>query len=148
MDYSAIEKSCLALDFYERAELAFLLLDTVKGLSDEEVEGGEETPAAQRKEALKISGELLPETAPALVQAALSLPVKKRDELMDKLRDTLDDGFPGEKVGGRDWHEAWRVEIERRVRESDEGKVKSIPWEEVRRKAWERLNELRNPPRS
>ena len=148
MDYDAIEELCLALDFDERAELAFLLLDTVKGLSDEEVERGEETPAAQRKEALKISGELLPETDPVLAQAALSLPVKERDGLMDKLRDTLDDGFPGEKVGGREWHEAWRVEIERRVRESDEGKVKSIPWEEVRRKSRERLNELRNPPRS
>ena len=145
MDYGVIEKSCLALDFDERAELAFLLLDTVKGLSDEQVERGEETPAAQRKEALKISGELLPETDPALVQAALSLPVKERDVLMDKLRDTLDDGFPGEKVGGREWEEAWRIEIERRVRRAKEGKVKSIPWEEVKKKGQKLLNELRDP---
>ena len=135
MDYGAIEKSCLALDFDERAQLAFLLLDTVRGLSDEEVERGEETPAARRKEALKISGELLPETDPALVQAALSLPVKERDVLMDKLRDTLDDGSPWETVGGREWAAAWRIEIERRVRRAKEGKAKSIPWEEVDKKA-------------
>ena len=135
MDYDAIQQAALALDFDERAELGFLLLDTVKGLSDEEVERGEDLPAARREEVLKVSGEVLPQTDSVLVQAALSLPVKERDKLMNKLRDTLDDDFPGEKITGREWEKAWRIEIERRVRESDEGKVKSIPWEEVDKKA-------------
>ena len=136
MDYNTIQQAALDLDFDERKELAFLLLDTVKGLSDEEVERGEDVPIARREEALKMAGEALPQTDTVLVQAALSLPVQKRDELMDKLRDTLDDDFPGEKIGGREWEKAWRIEIERRVRESDEGKVKSIPWEEVRKELW------------
>lgn len=135
MDYAAIEQAALALDCDERSEFGFLLLDTVKGLSDDEVERGEDTPAAQREEALKISGEALPKTDPALVQAALSLPVKERDELMNKLRDSIDYDPPGEKITGREWEKAWRIEIERRVRESDEGKVKSIPWEVVDKKA-------------
>ena len=135
MDYDAIQQAALALDFDERAELSFLLLDTVKGLSDEEVERGEDAPKTQREEALKISGEVLPQTDPVLVQAALSLPVKERDKLMDKLRDTLDDDFPGEKIGGREWEKAWRIEIERRVRAVDSGEAKTIPWEEVDKKA-------------
>ena len=135
MDYDAIQQAALALDFDERAELSFLLLDTVKGLSDEEVERGEDVPKTQREEALKISGEVLPQTDPVLVQAALSLPVKERDKLMDKLRDTLDDDFPGEKIGGREWEKAWRIEIERRVRAVDSGEAKTIPWEEVDKKA-------------
>ena len=145
MDYDAIQQAALALDFDDRAELAFLLLDTVKGLSDEEVERGEDVPKARREEALKTAKEMLPQIDFALVQVAISLPVKERDELMDKLRDTLDDGFPGEKIGGREWEKAWRIEIERRVRESDEGKVKSIPWEVVKKKGRELLDDLRNP---
>ncbi len=59
MDYDSIQQAALALDFDERAELGFLLLDTVKGLSDEEVERGEYLSAARREEALKIAGEAL-----------------------------------------------------------------------------------------
>lgn len=35
---------------------------------------------------------------------------------------------------------AWAAEIERRVAELDEGTVKTIPWEEVRRRLLDRLN--------
>ena len=136
MDCEAIQQAALALDCEERAELGFLLLDTVKGLSDEEVESGEEPPTVQREEILKIAGEALPQTDSILVRAALSLSVKERDELMNKLRDSIDYDPPGEKITGREWEKAWRIEIERRVRESDEGKVKSLPWEEVRKELW------------
>lgn len=35
---------------------------------------------------------------------------------------------------------AWRAEIERRVADIDSGSVKTIPWEEVRRRLLDRLN--------
>jgi putative addiction module component (TIGR02574 family) len=38
---------------------------------------------------------------------------------------------------------AWDEEIERRVRQIDSGDVKTISWEEVREKAYSRLNALR-----
>jgi putative addiction module component (TIGR02574 family) len=38
---------------------------------------------------------------------------------------------------------AWDEEIERRVRQIDSGEVKTISWEEVREKAYSRLNALR-----
>lgn len=40
---------------------------------------------------------------------------------------------------------AWAEEIERRVREIDSGEVKTIPWEEVRAKAYARLHERQVP---
>ena len=36
---------------------------------------------------------------------------------------------------------AWAVEIERRVGELDAGTVKSVPWEQVRQRLLDRLNE-------
>ena len=36
---------------------------------------------------------------------------------------------------------AWAAEIEKRVAELDSGTVKSIPWEEVRQRLLDRLNE-------
>jgi putative addiction module component (TIGR02574 family) len=36
--------------------------------------------------------------------------------------------------------EAWAAEIERRVAELEAGTVKTIPWEEVRRRLLDRLN--------
>jgi putative addiction module component (TIGR02574 family) len=40
---------------------------------------------------------------------------------------------------------AWAEEIERRVRQIDSGEVKTIPWEEVRAKAYARLHERQGP---
>ncbi|HXG88529.1 MAG TPA: addiction module protein [Vicinamibacterales bacterium] len=37
--------------------------------------------------------------------------------------------------------EAWALEIEKRVAEVDAGTVKSIPWEQVRQRLLDRLNE-------
>ena len=37
--------------------------------------------------------------------------------------------------------EAWALEIEKRVAELDAGTVKSIPWEQVRQRLLDRLNE-------
>ena len=40
-----------------------------------------------------------------------------------------------------DVESAWAAEIEKRVAELDAGTVKSIPWEEVRQRLLDRLNE-------
>ena len=37
---------------------------------------------------------------------------------------------------------AWSAEIERRVADIDSGNVKTIPWEDVRRRLLDRLNAL------
>ena len=46
------------------------------------------------------------------------------------------EGEPDPDVEG-----AWAAEIEKRVAELDAGTVKSIPWEEVRQRLLDRLNE-------
>jgi putative addiction module component (TIGR02574 family) len=60
-----------------------------------------------------------------VVSAALTLPANARAMLMEELLTSLDSS---EEVEA-----AWRAEIERRVREIDEGKVQLIPGEQVMR---------------
>ena len=61
---------------------------------------------------------------------AQRLPPKARADIGATLIRSLDiDDDPGVD-------EAWANEIERRIREVDEGKVKLIPWEQARRSLW------------
>jgi putative addiction module component (TIGR02574 family) len=46
------------------------------------------------------------------------------------------EGEPDEDVEA-----AWAVEIERRVADLDSGRVKTIPWEQVRQRLLDRLND-------
>ncbi len=62
-----------------------------------------------------------------LVEEALKLPHEARAALADTLMQSLDDSVD------EDAREAWDAEISKRIREIDEGKVKPIPWSEVRR---------------
>lgn len=62
-----------------------------------------------------------------LFDEALKLPSDARAELAGRLLETLD----GE--ADEDAERLWAIEIARRVKELDEGKVKTVPWEEVRR---------------
>jgi len=64
-----------------------------------------------------------------VVSAALTLPADARAMLMEELLISLE---ASEEVEA-----AWRAEIERRVKEIDEGKVQLIPGEQV-------MNELRS----
>ena len=68
-----------------------------------------------------------------VLQAALSLPDTERTQLVEALIDTLapEDAAPLE--------DAWLTEIERRSREFDEGLVQPVPWEDVKRRARERI---------
>jgi putative addiction module component (TIGR02574 family) len=63
-----------------------------------------------------------------LLKQALTLSDKERAELASSLIDSLDPTVdPNTEL-------AWQKEIARRLEEIENGKVKTIPWDEVRRK--------------
>jgi putative addiction module component (TIGR02574 family) len=67
-------------------------------------------------------------TEPAeLLKDALALPPEARSALVESLLESLDAGV------GDDAHEAWREEIERRLRQIDSGAVSMMPWGDARR---------------
>ena len=139
MDYDVIEQEALDLPLEERDYLESLLWQSLKGLSPEEIERGGSLNPAQMSAVMKTVGATIAKKKVPLILAALSLPPGQRDELACIL---LHESFPGERVTGEEWEKAWAIEIERRVREMDEGKVKLIPWEEVKKKGRELLGEI------
>ena len=76
---------------------------------------------------------MMPE-AQELLKKALALPDKERAELASTLIDSLD------SIIDEDADAAWQEEIVRRLEDSRSGKVKAIPWEEVRRKGHAQLH--------
>jgi putative addiction module component (TIGR02574 family) len=63
-----------------------------------------------------------------VLRDALSLPPKARADIAGTLLQSLDvDDEP-------DVEAAWAIEIERRLRDVESGRVKLIPWEQVRRR--------------
>ena len=66
---------------------------------------------------------------------AADLPERDRATLAGLLIESLE-GEPDPDVEA-----AWAAEIERRVAELDSGAVKTIPWEEVRQRLLDRLND-------
>jgi putative addiction module component (TIGR02574 family) len=69
-----------------------------------------------------------------LLQKAMSLPAEDRAALASSLIDSLD------QTVDEDAELAWQQEISRRMEEIRSGKVKTIPWREVRRKGQELLH--------
>ena len=67
--------------------------------------------------------------ASELLKQALTLPDKVRADLaaslIDSLGSVVDEGVEA----------AWQEEVARRLKEFEAGKVKAIPWDEVRREA-------------
>ena len=63
-----------------------------------------------------------------LLREALSLPPKARADIAGTLLRSLD------VEDDPDVEAAWAVEIERRLRDVQSGKVKLVPWEQVRRR--------------
>ena len=63
-----------------------------------------------------------------LLQRALELPPEARAALAGSLLESLDTATDA------DAEAAWSIEIERRVREIDEGVVKLVPWSEARKR--------------
>jgi putative addiction module component (TIGR02574 family) len=65
---------------------------------------------------------------------ALSLPTSARAELIERLSTSLEGSKAQEEIDG-----AWIIEIERRCKACDEGKMKEIDGEEVMQGLRERL---------
>ena len=63
-----------------------------------------------------------------LLKHALTLSDKERAELASSLIDSLDPAVDA------DAELAWQEEIARRLADIESGRVKTIPWDEVRRK--------------
>lgn len=66
--------------------------------------------------------------ADTLFQAALQLPEGERADLAARLMETIKADTEA------DWDEAWSAEIAKRMDELNQGKVKTIPWDEVRQR--------------
>ncbi|HEV2961401.1 MAG TPA: addiction module protein [Candidatus Angelobacter sp.] len=70
-----------------------------------------------------------------LLKKALALPIEARaalaGSLLDSLDETLDESAEVE----------WEKEITRRVTELNAGAVKTIPWTELRRRVYAKLNQ-------
>lgn len=135
MDYDTIMQAALGWDPDSRTELWEQLRHSLKGLSEEQIEIGEDLPLPRREEVLAKASRDLEKYDSILPQEMLSLPAKGRNKLAKELKQSIDEDISNGWVADPEWEESWRIEIERRVRESDEGKVKSIPWEEVDKKA-------------
>lgn len=70
-----------------------------------------------------------------ILKDALELPPEARAALADSLWESLE-GRPDEAA-----EDAWRQEIQRRVRDLDSGTVVTIPWTEVRTRLLSKLAE-------
>jgi putative addiction module component (TIGR02574 family) len=64
--------------------------------------------------------------AKQLLNDALQLPPTEREALAGELFDSLEKDDPAAEA-------EWRVEIEKRVNEMDQGKVRPIPWAQARK---------------
>jgi putative addiction module component (TIGR02574 family) len=72
--------------------------------------------------------------ASELLKQALTLSDKERAELASSLIDSLD------PTVDPDAEAEWQEEISRRLEDVETGRVKTIPWDEVRRKGRALLN--------
>jgi putative addiction module component (TIGR02574 family) len=70
--------------------------------------------------------------ADELLKKAMALPPEERGALAASLIESLDEG-----EADLDVEEAWQHEVARRMEEIDSGKVKPVPWLEVKRRARE-----------
>ena len=76
----------------------------------------------------------MPKTVNQIFLEAADLPENDRATLAGLLIDSLE-GAPDPNIEA-----AWAAEIERRLAEVEAGTVKTIPWEEVRRRLLDQLN--------
>jgi putative addiction module component (TIGR02574 family) len=92
---------------------------------------------------LKSSGKQytnrMTQEATELLKKALTLSPEERAQLVDSLLESLDE--PREDPGVVE--AAWNDEIRRRIDELDSGKSKTVPWEDVRRRASAKLTDGR-----
>ena len=67
-------------------------------------------------------------------EAALALAEEERAELASRLLESLPQDTPSQL------HPAWADELPRRLAQVDSGQVTPVPWEEVKRLAWEAVD--------
>jgi putative addiction module component (TIGR02574 family) len=67
------------------------------------------------------------EEAIELLKRALTLPLEERAELASSLMESLD------LIQDEDAEAAWQEEIARRIEDLRTGRVKTVPWAEVRK---------------
>jgi putative addiction module component (TIGR02574 family) len=77
--------------------------------------------------------------ATELLKKALTLSPEERAQLVDSLLESLD----GPREDPSAVEAAWNDEIRRRIEDLDSGKAKTVPWEEVRRRASAKLTDGR-----
>lgn len=75
----------------------------------------------------------MPKDAAELLKDALSLPPEGRAALADSLLESLDREIDA------DAEQAWLEEIQKRLREIENGAVELLPWEEAERRLWAKL---------
>jgi len=73
-----------------------------------------------------------------LLQEALALPTEERARIAEALLRSLAPDDPA-SLSGVEWEQAWDQEIERRVRDLDEGRTTPISYEEFQRRVRARL---------
>lgn len=77
-------------------------------------------------------------TKDELLTSVLSLPPEERAEVAHKLLLSLDEE-PTQEDSGSEWSQ----ELERRATDIREGRVKTVPWEDVERQVTARLKQRR-----
>jgi putative addiction module component (TIGR02574 family) len=65
-----------------------------------------------------------------IFQDALALPREERGRLVEVLLESLEPEDE-ERLTEAEWTEAWTAEIDRRLRDFDEGRAKPIPYEQA-----------------
>jgi putative addiction module component (TIGR02574 family) len=76
------------------------------------------------------------EKAAKLLAEALQLSAEDRDEIAIELQDSLEP-----QMDPAEWEAHWAEELKRRIDDIDQGKSELIPWEEVRRKLMEAVDD-------
>jgi putative addiction module component (TIGR02574 family) len=66
-----------------------------------------------------------------LIAEALTLSAEDRGKLVTALLESLDSDGDGDGVTREDWEAAWAIEIDRRIKDADEGRTTMIPHEVV-----------------
>jgi len=75
--------------------------------------------------------------AKKIAEQALALPDKDRETIIRILRDSLP-REEEETLPQEEWDAAWKKELEKRIEDIESGKVKCIPYAEVR-KGWDKI---------
>jgi putative addiction module component (TIGR02574 family) len=69
-----------------------------------------------------------------VLEQALKLPARQRAELVSQLLRSLDIEEDEEEFDQAAYDAAWDAELRKRIEDLDQGRAKTVPWEEVRRR--------------